>query len=348
MDRPRSLVIAHNIYSAKVFLWRPAPELSEQGSRTLILVLAGMGFIGLHVVRSLLDAGEDVVVTWNRSWRVPESWQDEVGKRVQTERVDVANAYEVIGAATRHKVDGVVFLAAPPFGPQLPTQDYAVNMQGLINAIEAARAVEARRFTYVSSSTVYSGLGEGPYREDAALPLESRTATEAYKKAGETLLFHYADRTGLSVAAVRPRAVYGPLYYSMVNLPSRLCHAAVRGTEPDYGQAGPPFAEDDNDFTHVKDCAEVVALVQTADSLKHRVYNVGGGRAVSNQELADAVRSAVPDARIELKPGANPRGNPAENYLDLSRVKDEFGFTPRWPVEAGIPDYIRWLGSHPQ
>jgi nucleoside-diphosphate-sugar epimerase len=38
----------------------------------VILVIAGMGFIGLHVVRSLLDAGEDVVVTWNRSLRVPE------------------------------------------------------------------------------------------------------------------------------------------------------------------------------------------------------------------------------------------------------------------------------------
>ncbi len=87
----------------------------------MILVIAGMGFIGLHVVRSLLDAGEDCVVTWNRSWRVPDFWEGEIGKRVIPERVDVANAYEVIGAATKHKVDGVVFLAAPPFGPQLPT-----------------------------------------------------------------------------------------------------------------------------------------------------------------------------------------------------------------------------------
>jgi UDP-glucose 4-epimerase len=312
------------------------------------LVIAGMGFIGLHVVKSLLDAGEDVVVTWNRSWRVPEFWQEEVGKRVTVERVDVANAYEVIGAATRNHVDSVAFLAAPPFGVQPPTQDYAVNMQGLINAIEAARAIEAKRFTYVSSSTVYAGLSAGPYREDAPLPLESRTSTEAYKKAGETLLFHYADRTGMSVASVRPRAVYGPLYYSMVNLPSRLCHAAIKGAEPDYGQAGPPFAGDNGDFTDVKDCADVVALVQTTESLKHRVYNVGGGRAVTNEELAAAVRSAIPDARIELKPGTNPRGNPAGNYLDLGRVKDEFGFTPRYPVEVGIPDYIRWLGSHPQ
>jgi UDP-glucose 4-epimerase len=61
------------------------------------------------------------------------------------------------------------------------------------------------------------------------------------------------------------------------------------------------------------------------------------------QDLADAVREMVPDARIELKPGANPAGNPPANYLDLTRLKDEFGFAPRYPIERGIPDYITWL-----
>ena len=46
-----------------------------------ILVTGGMGFIGLHVIGQLLDAGEDVVCTWNRSWRVHPSWAEEVGKR---------------------------------------------------------------------------------------------------------------------------------------------------------------------------------------------------------------------------------------------------------------------------
>jgi UDP-glucose 4-epimerase len=66
------------------------------------------------------------------------------------------------------------------------------------------------------------------------------------------------------------------------------------------------------------------------------------------QELVDAVMKAAPDARIELKPGANPNGNPANNYLDLTRVKDEFGFEPRYPIERGLPDYIEWLKTHAQ
>jgi UDP-glucose 4-epimerase len=66
------------------------------------------------------------------------------------------------------------------------------------------------------------------------------------------------------------------------------------------------------------------------------------------QELADAVMAAAPEARIELKPGQNPTGAPANNYLDMTRVKAEFGFEPRFPIEKGIPDYIEWLRSHPQ
>ena len=314
----------------------------------MILVTGGMGFIGVHVVKSLLDAGEDVVLTWNRSWRVPDFWQDELGKRVVAERVDITNAHDVIAVARKHRVNGVVHLAAPGLGQSTPQQDYAVNMQGLVNVLEAANVAEARRFTYVGSSTVYNGLSEGPYREDAPLPLESRNATEAYKKAGEAILLHYADRVGLSTVTVRPRQVYGPMYYSMSNLPSRLCHAAVKGALPDYGPAGAPFGGDTGDFTNVKDCAEVVSLVHQAESPKHRVYNVGGGRAFQMQELAEAVLSAVPDARIELKPGESPSGSPRDNYLDLTRVKDEFGFEPRFPIEKGLPDYIDWLRSHPQ
>lgn len=314
----------------------------------MILVTGGMGFIGVHVVKSLLDAGEDVVLTWNRSWRVPDFWEDQLGKRVIAEKVDVANAHEVTGVALRHKVNGIVHCAAPGLGQGTPTQDYAVNMQGLVNAIEAARAAEVRRFTYVSSSTVYNGLKSGPYREDASLPLESTNPTEAYKKAGEIVLLHYADRVGLNVASIRPRAVYGPMYYSGVNLPSRLCHAAATGALPDYGPAGVPFAADTGDFTSVHDVAAITAIVHQAESLQHRVYNMGGGRAFQLQELADAVMAAAPQARIELQPGANPKGGPSDNYLSLDRVQEEFGYTPAYPIaEKGIADYIGWLRNHP-
>src|SRR5207249_2236262 len=78
-----------------------------------------------------------------------------------------------------------------------------------------------------SSLAVYSNAGPGPWHEDIALPVASDSHTAAIKKAMEVLALHYADRTGLDAVVLRLGVIYGPLYHSMANLPSRLCHAAV-------------------------------------------------------------------------------------------------------------------------
>jgi UDP-glucose 4-epimerase len=245
-----------------------------------VLVTGGMGFIGLHVVGQLLDAGEDVVVTWHRSWRVHERWADEVGKRVVAERVDVASPHDVMNVTLKHKVSGVVHLASPVIGTSNVTQDYTTNVAGLVNALEAANLASVRRFTYVSSSTVYQGLTAGPYKEDTPLPLASRSPVEAFKKAGEIIALHYADRLGLSLGIVRPRAVYGPLYYSLANLAGRLAHAAARGTPPDYGPTGIPYAEDGRGEMH--DPRDLVLQRDVRHIVRRRDVHTFGNHPLAN------------------------------------------------------------------
>jgi UDP-glucose 4-epimerase len=220
-----------------------------------------------------------------------------------------------------------------------------------MNVLEAARATGVRRVTFASSSTVYSGLPRGPFREDATLPVDSRGATEAYKKACEIILFHYADRTGLDVNAIRTRTVYGPLYYSLVNVPSRFCHAAVAGRAPEFPSSGPgagmPFEDDTTDLSYVRDVAEVFARAALVAGSPHRVYNISQGYAVSYGRLAEAVRKVEPSFSVGLRPGANPRGEPPDNYLDVARVREALGYAPRWDHERGVADYIAWLRDHP-
>lgn len=314
----------------------------------MILITGGMGFIGLHTARRFLDTGEDVVLTVYQTRREPEFIKDALGKRVFVERLDVTSPHDVVGVARKHKVTGIVHLAVPGLAALSPAEDFRVNMVGLINVLEAARVCEVRRVTLASSVTVYAGLPEGPFREDMLLPIQSTNATEAYKKAWEVLGLHYADRAGVEVIAARLSGIYGPLYHTLANAPSRMCHAAARGVPADFkgSRGGVPFEDDDGDFCYVKDCAAGIQLLQTAPTLGHHVYNIGGGEARTNGELAAAVKKAAPGAVIELQPGRGPRGKP-KPYLDITQAAHEVGYKPAFTLETAVADYIAWLRDHP-
>jgi UDP-glucose 4-epimerase len=91
----------------------------------------------------------------------------------------------------------------------------------------------------------------------------------------------------------------------------------------------------------VKDCARAIALVQTASVLRHRIYNIGSGGAVRNRDFVAIVRRVFPDAGI---PAAHESdGAPVLTSLDITRIRDDAGYTPRFDAEEGISDYIAWL-----
>jgi UDP-glucose 4-epimerase len=264
------------------------------------------------------------------------------------ESLDVADWSAVQQVMQRYQIDGLVHLAVPGLGALSPADEYRTNTQGLLNVLEAGRQASVTRVTIASSIAVYGGLQKGPFTEDDRLPLQSTSPTEAYKKSEEILGLHYAQRTGLDVVFGRLGGIYGPLYHSMANLPSRLTHAAVHGRPPDFtGMRGAPLADQTNDLCYVKDCARGVQLLHMADTLKHRVYNIGGGRAVSNRELAEAVNAAVPGSNLQLEPGRDPHGQ-QDRYMDLTRAREDLGYEPQYDVRSAIADYVGWLRANPQ
>ena len=306
-----------------------------------VLITGGMGFIGLHTAKAFVDAGEDVVITYFQTWREPSFIKDEFGKRVIVEKADVSEPAVIEELAKKHKTEHIVHLAVPGIAALSPYDDYRVNMYGLLGVLEAARNAEVKRLSLASSIAVYHSIPEGPYRETDRLPMESSNPTEAFKKAWEILSYHYAARTGLEVVSMRIGGIWGPLYHSMMNLPSRLAHAAVNGTAPNYAR-GVPFAEDTGDVCYVKDCALGISLVQLKENLEHRIYNVSSGVAVSNQRLVDSVKAVKPEADLALQDGKGPAYK-ENNYLDMSRARDELGFENRYTPETAMADYIAWL-----
>jgi UDP-glucose 4-epimerase len=300
-----------------------------------------MGFIGLHTARAFIDAGEDVIITWYQTWREPDFIRDEYGKRVIVEKADVSDTKVIGDLAKKHKVDGIVHLAVPGLGALDAAGDYRVNMDGLIGALEAAREAEVKRISLASSIGVYHSMGDGPYYETDRLPVESANPTEAYKKAWEILSLHYAGRTGVEVINMRIGGIWGPLYHSGMNLPSRITHAAVKGVDPEYIRGNVPFAEDIADICYVKDTAQGIRTVHMADKLDHTAYNIGNGVATTNAELESALKKAVPEANVAFQVGKSP-AHKANSYMDTERVS-ALGFKPAWSIDDAFADYVAWL-----
>lgn len=326
----------------------------------MILVTGGMGFIGLHTARSLLDAGEGVVITYHSTWREPSFIKDEYGSRAHVEQVDITDYAAVLEVVNKHKIDGIVHLAVPGLGALRPAQDLQVNTQGLFSVLSAGHEANVRRITIASSLNVYWSLPHGPWEEQLFLPIHSGSATEAFKKTSEILSLHYGDRSGVQVVCARISGFFGPLYHATAVTPSlanRMCQAAVRGTPVDYssdgsgfkeyGKGTTPFEDDGIDICYVKDGARAIQMLQMAETLEHQIYNIGGGKTTTNLELARAVLAKVPEANIPLRPGKGPRWK-QDAYMDISRIKEELGFQHEYSLEEGVADYIDWLQDNPQ
>jgi UDP-glucose 4-epimerase len=310
----------------------------------MILITGGMGFIGLHTARSLIDRGEKVVLTRYRVSREPEFIKPELGRSAFVEALDVTDGNRLLEIAQSHGVTGIIHLASPGLGALDAAGDFRVNMNSLLNVLETARICQVRRLCVASSVAVYTGVAEGPFKEEASLRLAPSYAIEAYKKAYEVLATHYAQRTDIDVVLLRIGSIWGPLYHSMGNAMSRLVHGAVRGEPPLMREE--IFEDDAQDYCYVRDCGEAISLLQMAPKLNHQAYNIGGGRATSNGEIVDAIRRHFPEAMLPLTPGGSlHRKDP---YMDLARIKHDVGFEPKYDLDSAMTDYIAWLRSNPE
>jgi UDP-glucose 4-epimerase len=314
----------------------------------MILVTGGLGSIGSHTARALLDLGESVVLTAHRSTRLPEYLAGEPGGRVVVEPLDTTDEAAFLDIGRRHEITGIVHLAAGRFDLPDPVEYLRAESLALLNALKAATEWGVRRFSVASSIGVYVGVDEVPWREDAPLPVLAPHQIHAFKKTAELFTTLTGDSAGFETVNLRIGTIWGPLGLPdspFFPLP-RLLSAAVWGEDPDLTPPRPPaYAEDATDLCYVKDCGRAIALLMLTERLNHRTYNVSSGRLVRFGEVVDAINAAVPGAKITLPEGRNP-DRPPDNYLDTTLLREDTGFRPEYDVERAVPDYVDWLSRH--
>lgn len=315
----------------------------------MILITGGLGFIGSHTARALLDLGASCVLTQHHTARIPDFLKDEIGTRLVIERLDVIDQAAFLEIGRRHTITGIVHLVSGgAVAAEDPIAEVRVSVQGLLNGLHAAQEWGVSRLSLASTIGVYGGVQDVPFREDAPLPMVAGHSIPTSKKVAELLGAYVAGRAGFEIVNLRIGAIWGPLGRAesrFIAVP-QLVHAAVQGRAPDIS---PPhvaaYAEDGGDLCYVKDCGRAIALLQLAETLHHQTYNVGWGRATTNKEVAAAIERVIPETRIELPAGYDPRGPGQPLYMDVTRLREDTGYAPAYDVETAVADYVAWLRS---
>jgi UDP-glucose 4-epimerase len=316
----------------------------------MILITGGLGFIGSHTTRALLDLGESCVLVQRRAAAVPDALAGEMGRRIFVEQADITDRQAFLDIGKRHKITGIVHLAGSmpwPPGADEPIDGTRKAIGSLLNVLQAARDWEVARVGAASTIGVYGGVAAiAPYREDMPLPLTAGHVIPAFKKIGELVADYVSDATDLEIVSFRIGSIWGPLGRdaSLFFAAPQLVHAAVRGVAPDLSALrSPAHADDGIDLCYVKDCGRAIALLQAADRLRYRTYNVASGRVTTYGDLISAIKKIVPDAQVELPGGRDPGGAGQDQYLDITRIHEDTGYQPAYDAERATADYIGWL-----
>jgi nucleoside-diphosphate-sugar epimerase len=297
----------------------------------MILITGGLGMIGAHTARALVDLGHEVVVTAHRRTETPPF----LAGRVVVQPLDVTDRNAFLALGERHDISGIVHLAGGI--PDDPVHFFRTETAGLLNALDAARTWGVRRFAVASSLGVYSGRTETPWHEDLALPAAPLPhLIVAFKKAAEPLTTHALQGSGVQPVVLRIGTIWGPLIdpeTPFFHIPPYIS-AVLRGEQP-----RPLYADDRYDCCYAPDAGRAIALLMTAETLRHDTYNVSSGRPASNREFADALQAVIPGLRLELLPGR--QDDPGDgSYLDISRLTRDTGFAPTFDVADAVADYV--------
>lgn len=303
------------------------------------MVIGGTGFVGSHITRRLVHEGVDVV-TFSPSGN-PSRFQD-VANKVKAVKGSTTDIAVIIDAMKTFRVTHVVYAATEPM-PWVPSNIIRTNIMGFTNVLEAARLVDVHRMVWTSS---YAQLGPPelypvqPVNEDA--PVKPTMMHGPAYVCNEFMANYYAEQHGLDVLTLRIGINFGP---------ERGGHLGAFDYVVDLFEGpalGRPARVPDGDMAvtlqYAKETANVIWTGLNIKGLKHRVFHTCD-EFLTLRQVAGYVKEVVPDARLEVRPG----GKTPRVRVVASRIREEWGYTPKYTVKAGAADYIRDLraGARP-
>lgn len=323
------------------------------------LITGAAGFIGSHLTEALLRRGEHVTALDNFA----------TGRRANVDDVlaaltpEAADRFTLLDGDIRdletcrravHGATVVLHQAAIGSVPRSiddPITTHAVNVDGFVNVLIAARDAGVRRFVYASSSAVYGDSPSVVRREgEEGQPLSPYAAS---KRIDELYAAAFARSYGMVTIGLRYFNIYGPRHdtsgpYAAV-IPRWIKRLLAGQRCVIFGDG-----ETSRDFTYVDDVVQANLTAAEASNdgrpLISAVYNVAYGRAMTLNELYRLLRDAISRMKaeaIDLEPDYQPFrvGDVRHSVADTRLARDHMGYRPAIAPEDGLRRTVEWFAE---
>lgn len=319
------------------------------------VVTGAAGFIGSHLVETLLGLGQTVVGLDNLATGHRRNL-DDVRRRLsaaQWDRFEFVEGDIVRMQDHRRSLEGAhhllhqAALGSVPRSVANPLVSHVANVDGFIQTLVAARDAGVQRLVYASSSSVYGDHPALPKVETAiGRPLSPYAAT---KLIDEIYADVFARTYGMRVVGLRYFNVFGPrqdpngVYAAVI---PRWFSSMLRGEAIQINGDGATS----RDFSYVANVVQANLLAACApgiDSGTHRVYNVACGERTTLLQLYKGIKDLLKTQNPSLavkEPAMKPEraGDVRHSLANIDAARTELGYEPTHGLDAGLAESLSW------
>jgi len=309
-----------------------------------LLVTGGAGFIGSNYVRMLLDGSlvgvskliilDKLTYSGNKS-----NLKDLNQSDYEFVQGDICDS-NLVSKLTK-KVDSVVNFAAESHVDRSidsSKEFFQTNVIGTHTLLEAARRNNLGSFIQISTDEVYGSITEGSW--DEGFPLLPNSPYAASKASGDLISQAFFRTFGIDVRITRCSNNYGPYQFPEKVIPLFITNLLKNKKVPLYGDG-----LNVRDWLHVTDHCRGIHLVLTKGKAGD-IFNIGGGRELSNIELTRVILSAMGAGEENIEKVTDRLGHDFRYSLNIEKIERDLGYKPEINFDLGISQTIEWYKNN--
>ena len=312
-----------------------------------ILVTGSSGFIGMHLCKSLLEDGYQVVGIDNmndyydpalKEARLKELYLYDNFKFVKADISDYPSVETAFKDFEPEKVVNLAAQAGVRYSLENPQAYIQSNVVGFMNILECCRHHQVKGLIYASSSSVYGGNEKIPFSIDDSVdrPISIYAAS---KISNELMAYTYSHLYGLHTTGLRFFTVYGPW-----GRPDMAMYIFTEKISNDLPIPVFNYGKMQRDFTYIDDIIDGVKA-SIDKNFFCEIFNLGNNRCENLMDMIALIEQSL-GKKVEMNLMDIQPGDVKKTFADIEYSRDKLGYEPTTSITEGIPAFIRWYRDY--